>query len=367
MLAIIISVLVSMTICIVGTPHLIKFLQKNELGQFIRQDGPKEHLVKRGTPTMGGIMIIGSTVMGFSVASLFVFITIRRTPQPSGVLILFLFIFAGIMGFLDDFTKVHKKQNLGLKIYQKLIIQTLIGVIFAIASLSFPNSKGITPASTKILLIDNFGFSLDFGGKTLSIILFVIWVNMLVTAWTNAVNLTDGQDGLATGTSLFAFGGYMIVAFWMTTHNCSLANADLARCYTVRDPYDLTIFAAAIVGACFGFLWWNASPAKIFMGDTGSLALGSAFAGLSIYTNTEFLAIIIGGVFFIEIISDVIQIGVFKVKHKRVFKMAPIHHHFELLGWSETTTTIRFWLLQAIFTVIGITLFYSQWLIGFSF
>jgi len=199
---------------------------------------------------------------------------------------------------------------------------------------------------------------------TLGIILFVVWANFLITAWSNAVNLTDGLDGLATGVSLIVFGAYVIVGVWQSNQSCQVLATAGPRCYEARDPRDLAVVAAAITGACFGFLWWNASPAKIFMGDTGSLALGGALAGLSILSRTEILAAIIGGLFVLEVLSDVIQIGFFKLTRRRVFKMAPLHHHFELSGWGEVTIVIRFWIIAGLFVALGVGIFYAEWVAG---
>lgn len=189
----------------------------------------------------------------------------------------------------------------------------------------------------------------------------MIWANFLITAWSNGVNLTDGLDGLATGASLISFGAYVLIGLWQFNQDCTSPTALASTCYQVRDPYDMTIVAAAIAGACCGFLWWNASPAKIFMGDTGSLALGGAFAAISILTRTEVLAVVIGGLFFIIVMSDVIQIGFFKMTGKRVFKMAPLHHHFELSGWHEVNVVIRFWVIALLCAAAGLGLFYGQW------
>ena len=202
-------------------------------------------------------------------------------------------------------------------------------------------------------------FSFEFAGRIVATVLFVIWVNFLMTAWTNAVNLTDGLDGLATGSSMIAFAGYGVIAFWESYHLKGAGHEGFA--YAVSDPLDLTIIALCAAVACFGFLWYNSNPATIFMGDTGSLALGGLFAAMSIATHTEFLAIIVGGLYVIEALSDVIQVGYFKLTHKRVFKMAPIHHHFELLGWTEGKVVVRFWMVELIFVLVGLVVFYGDW------
>ena len=202
-------------------------------------------------------------------------------------------------------------------------------------------------------------FSFEFASKVVAIILFVIWVNFLMTAWTNAVNLSDGLDGLCTGSSMIAFTGYGLIAFWESYHLKGAGHEGFE--YAVSDPLDLTIIALCAAVACFGFLWFNSNPATIFMGDTGSLALGGLFAAMSIATHTEFLAIIIGGLYVIEAMSDVIQVGSFKLTGKRVFRMAPIHHHFEMLGWTESKVVVRFWMVELIFVLIGLVVFYGDW------
>jgi phospho-N-acetylmuramoyl-pentapeptide-transferase len=281
----------------------------------------------------------------------------------SALLVLFLMTGLGIVGFLDDFTKIRKQRSLGLTARAKIIGQGAVGIAFAVLALQFPNEHGRTPASTRISFLRDTNLDLAFAGATVGLILFVIWANFLITAWSNAVNLTDGLDGLATGVSLIVFGSYVLVGIWQLNQSCQRLASAGPSCYETRDPQDLAIVAAAIVGACFGFLWWNASPAKIFMGDTGALALGGALAGLSIVSRTEILAAIIGGLFVIILMSDVIQIGYFKATGRRVFKMAPLHHHFELSGWGEVTIVIRFWLIAALCAGLGIGLFYGEWVV----
>ncbi len=239
-----------------------------------------------------------------------------------------------------------------------------MGITFAILALQFPNANARTPASTRISFLRDTNLDLAFAGTTIGLILFVIWANFLITAWSNAVNLTDGLDGLATGVSLVVFLGYVLVGIWQSNQWCQRFAVAGPRCYEVRDPQDIAIVAAAVVGACFGFLWWNASPAKIFMGDTGALALGGALAALSILSRTQILAAIIGGMFVIIVMSDVIQIGFFKMTRRRVFKMAPLHHHFELSGWGEVTIVIRFWLIAGLFAALGMGIFYAEWVVS---
>ena len=358
MIAVLVSSGVALLVALLGTPLFIKFLVKRNYGQFIRQDGPTAHFTKRGTPTMGGVVIIGATLLGWAASC----VVSGRLPSASSVLVIFLMTGLGLVGFLDDYIKISKQRSLGLSARWKIIGQGIVGISFAVLALQFPNANFRTPASTKISFIRDTNIDLAFAGVALGLILFVLWANLIITAWSNAVNLTDGLDGLATGASLMVFGGYVIVSIWQFNQNCQWAVGP--RCYEVRDPLDLAVVAAAITGALFGFLWWNASPAKIFMGDTGSLALGGALAGLSILSRTELLAIILGGLFVLVVLSDVIQIGFFKMTGKRVFKMAPLHHHFELSGWGEVTIVIRFWIIAGLFVALGLGIFYAEWVVG---
>jgi len=359
MLQILVSAAVALVVSMVGTPLFIRFLVHKNYGQFIRQDGPTAHFTKRGTPTMGGVVIIASTIAGW-LASI---VVSGRLPTASASLLIFLMAGMGLVGFLDDFIKITHQRSLGLSPRGKIIGQGVVGVVFSVLALQFEDKNGLTPASTKISFIRDTNLDLAFAGAAVGIILFVIWANFLITAWSNAVNLTDGLDGLATGVSLVVFGAYLFVSIWQSNQNCAFPISSVAGCYNTRDPLSLAVVAAAIIGALFGFLWWNGSPAQIFMGDTGSLALGGALAGLSILSRTEFLAVILGGLFVLIIMSDVIQIGFFKATGRRVFKMAPLHHHFELSGWPEVTIVIRFWIIAGIFVVSGLGIFYAEWVV----
>lgn len=362
MTAILISAGIGMAVTLLVTPLLISFLHRREYGQFIRQDGPQGHFTKRGTPTMGGLVIVSATVLAYAVANL----VEMRTPRASGVLLLFLIVGLGLIGFLDDYAKISKQRSLGLRAWQKIVGQAFIGITFSVGALHFANSHGLTPASTRISFVRDSGIDLAAAGAGIGLVLFVIWANFLITAWSNATNLTDGLDGLAAGSSTMVFGAYTLIGVWQANHSCSYAHANtvVTLCYETRDPRDLAMIAAALMGSCFGFLWWNASPAKIFMGDTGSLALGGAVAGLSILTRTEFLAVILGGLFLAEVLSDVIQIISFKSTGKRVFRMAPLHHHFELGGWTEVNVVIRFWIVAGVCVVAALGLFYADYLVS---
>ena len=366
MKAVLISAVFALAIGLLGTPMFIKVLVKRGYGQFIRDDGPTSHHTKRGTPTMGGAVIVAACFIGYAAAHL---ITLTR-PTWSGLLVLFLMGGLGLVGFLDDYIKISKQRSLGLRSREKLAGQTLVATLFAILAVHFPNSKGRTPASTAVSFVRETRIDLNVGGPTIlglgvpiiGLILFVIWANLIVAGTSNGVNLTDGLDGLATGASVMTFAAYVLIGIWQFNQNCQ-TNASL-KCYEVRDPHDLAIVAAAAMGACFGFLWWNASPAKIFMGDTGSLALGGALAGLAILTRTELLVVIIGGLFVMITLSVIIQVASFKMTGKRVFRMAPLQHHFELLGWQEVTIVVRFWIIAGLFVALGLGLFYAEWVVG---
>jgi phospho-N-acetylmuramoyl-pentapeptide-transferase len=356
--AVLISAVVSLVIALLGTPMFIRFLVKRGYGQFIRDDGPTSHHTKRGTPTMGGAVIVLSSLAAYALAHLLTF----QPPTVSGLLVLFLMTGMGFIGFLDDYIKISKQRSLGLRSGEKLAGQTLVAVVFAILALQFPNGAFRTPASTAVSFVRDTGVDLAFAGALLGIILFVIWANIIVAGTSNGVNLTDGLDGLATGASVMVFAAYVLIGIWQFNQNCQWNPG--TNCYEVRDPHDLAIVAAAGMGACFGFLWWNASPAKIFMGDTGSLALGGALAGLAILTRTELLIVILGGLFVTITLSVIIQVVSFKTTGRRVFKMAPLQHHFELLGWQEVTIVIRFWIIAGLFVALGLGLFYAEWVVG---
>ncbi|MFC4943486.1 phospho-N-acetylmuramoyl-pentapeptide-transferase [Pseudonocardia sp. GCM10023141] len=341
---------VALAVSILVTPYLIRFFARQGFGQEIREDGPSSHLKKRGTPTMGGVAILLAIWLGYLLSHLIT----GETITLSAMLVLGLTTALGIVGFLDDFIKLRRARNLGLNGISKIIGQVLIATIFASVALNFANAYGLSPASV------NLSFVRDISVLSFGAIGFILWANLIIAAFSNAVNLTDGLDGLAAGTTALVLASYTIIAFWQGRNACVLTNA--AGCYQVRDPIDLALLAAAGMGGCIGFLWWNAAPARIFMGDTGSLALGGMVAGLSIVTRTELLLVVTGGVFVVEALSVALQILVFRTTRRRVFRMAPFHHHFELAGWAETTVIIRFWLLAAMCAALGLGLFYSDWL-----
>ncbi len=345
---------IALLISLLGTRVVINlFTQWGGYGQEIRDDGPTSHHTKRGgTPTMGGVVIILAAVIGYFAAKL---ITLT-SPSASALLLLFLFVGMGLVGFLDDFIKISKQRSLGLRSKAKMAGQTVIALVFGWLALSpmLEDENGRTPASEKV------SFLRELDWFVLPTILAILLIWLFVAGFSNAVNLTDGLDGLAAGASVMVFGAYTLVNIWQNNQFCQ--DDPSATCYNVRDPLDLAIIAAAITGACFGFLWWNASPAKIFMGDTGSLALGSALAGFAILTRTELLLVVLGGLFVLETVSVMMQVGFFKLtKGKRIFRMAPIHHHFEMLGWEQVTVVIRFWIITGLFVATGLGIFYAEW------
>ncbi len=298
---------------------------------------------------MGGTVIVIATLVGYFVADLIT----RQRMSISGLLVLGLMAGLGLVGFIDDFIKVFRQTSLGLRSGAKLAGQAVVGAIFAVEVLKHADGFGLTPADPQLSFLRDFG-------PTLGVLPFVIWIVIMIAGTSNAVNLTDGLDGLATGAAILVLASYVLIANWQLRNDCTVLLSP--NCYLVRDPLDLAVVSAAVLGACFGFLWWNAPPAKIFMGDTGSLALGGVLAGLAVCTETQLLLVILGGLFVIIAASVIIQVGSFKLTGKRVFKMAPLQHHFELLGWADTTIVIRFWLIAGLFVGLGLGLFYIEWL-----
>ncbi|KOG90106.1 phospho-N-acetylmuramoyl-pentapeptide-transferase [Streptomyces varsoviensis] len=342
---------IGLLLTLIGTPLLIKFLARKGYGQFIRDDGPREHHSKRGTPTMGGIAFILATLIAYALTKVFT----GGGPTPSGLLVLFLMAGMGLVGFLDDYIKIVKQRSLGLRAKAKMAGQLIVGIAFAVLALQFQDARGATPASTKLSFVQDFGWSIGP-------VIFAVWALFMILAMSNGVNLTDGLDGLATGASVMVFGAYVFIGVWQYGQSCANPLTAGAACYEVRDPLDLAVVASALMGSCFGFLWWNTSPAKIFMGDTGSLALGGALAGLAICSRTELLLALLGGLFVLITMSVVIQVGSFRLTGKRVFRMAPLQHHFELKGWSEVLVVVRFWIIQGLCVAVGLGLFYAGWL-----
>ncbi len=320
------------------TPILIKALKLRGIGQQIREDGPQRHVVKAGTPTMGGLAILGAFVIGYLVAH-------ARLGAPwtsDGILVLFVVLGFGLVGFLDDWIKVRHHRSLGLTKSGKLGGQIFVALLFALGA------RYLGHLSDTITFVRTGAFSINLGTP-----LWVIFVVLVIIGASNAVNLSDGLDGLAAGSSIFAFSILCIIGYWQFRH---------VQVYGVSSGLDLAIAAVAMAGACAGFLWWNAAPARIFMGDTGSLAIGAGLGALGLEMQLDLLLPIIAGLFVIITLSVVIQVASFRIFHRRVFRMAPLHHHFELIGWPETTVIIRFWILAGLFTALALGLFYADFL-----
>jgi phospho-N-acetylmuramoyl-pentapeptide-transferase len=348
---ILISGAIALFISLFGTPILIRLLARRGYGQIIRDDGPSSHHTKRGTPTMGGIIIIFASVVGFFFSHLLTQVAI----SASAILVIGLILSLGIVGFLDDWLKVSRQQSLGLSARQKIFGQTLCAAVFGGLAIHFADKDGLTPVSLYLSAVRDT--SLKLGA-----VVVVLWIIFMVTATSNGVNLTDGLDGLATGASVMTFLAFILIGVWEFGQGCGVTPG--INCYLVRDPLDLAVLAASLAGACTGFLWWNASPAKIFMGDTGSLALGGALAGLAATLRTQLLLVPLGGLFVIITLSVIIQRLYFKISGgKRVFKMAPLQHHFELSGWGEVTIVLRFWIIAGLSVALGLGLFYAQWVV----
>jgi phospho-N-acetylmuramoyl-pentapeptide-transferase len=327
---------IALLVALIGTPLLIGWLHARGIGQQIREEGPQGHISKAGTPTMGGLMIVGAGVAGYLVAHL------RPGTYYSrgGLLVMMAIVGTGGVGLLDDYLKVSRQQSLGLNKRGKIAGQLVVAIAFAWLALHWAHAKtalSFTRFDSTTIDLHNVGW-----------IVFAVFV---ILAMSNAVNLTDGLDGLAAGSSAFAFAAFVVIGFWQFRH---------PGVYSVPQALDLALVSSAMVGGCAGFLWWNAAPARIFMGDTGSLGIGAGLAALALLTNTHLLLPVIGGLFVLETVSVVIQVVSFRVFHRRIVRMAPVHHHFELLGWPETTVIIRFWILAGLCTALALAVFYAD-------
>ncbi len=338
MIALLLAAGVAMGISLIGTPVLIRWLTDKGIGQPIREDGPSRHVTKAGTPTMGGITIVGGAMAGYLVSHL----RVGAIFTWGGILVILAIAGTGVVGFLDDWIKVRNARNLGLNKRTKLAGLLIVAVGFAGLAIR------LADVSTDLSFTRTGSFNIELGTGV-----WVVWAVLMILGTANAVNLTDGLDGLAAGSGIFSFAAYVVVGFWAFRH---------FEIYEIPQALDLALVAASMMGACAGFLWWNAAPARIFMGDTGSLAIGTALACLALLTNTHLLLPLLGGIYVLETLSVIVQVISFRVFHRRIFRMAPVHHHFELAGWPETTVIIRFWLLAGIATAAAIGLFYADYL-----
>ncbi len=354
MIRLLLAAALALTLSALLTRLTIDLLTRSKIGQPIREDGPQGHQVKAGTPTMGGIGIVLGALGGYLLSDLILALSTDREGgsiiTDTGLLVMGTTCAAGLVGFLDDWLKVSRERNLGLNARLKTLGLVAVSIVFAVLAMSF------TTTSTELGFMGHSLFGIDFGEVG-----WAIWAVVLIYATSNAVNLTDGLDGLAAGSGIFSFAAYALVGFWMFRQ---LTDTDLTNdIYSVAHPLDLAVVAVCMLASCAGFLWFNAAPAEIFMGDTGSLAIGTALATLALTTNTELLLPIIGGIYVVEAASVILQVGVFKATGgRRLFRMAPIHHHFELLGWRETKVIIRFWLIGGALTVGALGLFYADYI-----
>jgi phospho-N-acetylmuramoyl-pentapeptide-transferase len=307
----------SLLICVFLSPKFIEFLREREFGQNIRPEGPEGHHEKAGTPTMGGVILVTAISVPFLVLG---------GQKPQSLAVFGVAVACAALGFADDWTKIVKRRSLGLRARTKLIVTIVISIGLFLAATKWADKSEVL----RLRLVD---YQIDLG------VAYIVFVYLVVAGTTSAVNLTDGLDGLAAGCAAIVLLSFIAITFVTTGQR------------------DLAVLSACLVGACIGFLWFNSFPAQIFMGDTGSLFLGGAIAGLAVMTKTEVLLIVIGGIFVVEALSVVIQVISFQAFRKRVFLMAPIHHHFELQAWSETKIILRFWIVAAVFSAIGFTLY----------
>ena len=343
MIALVIAGGAGLVVALTGTPLLIRFLQVRGIGQQIREDGPRGHITKAGTPTMGGLMIVIGAVLGYLAGHL------RTGPIYTwgGLLTVMAVVGSGLVGLADDWIKISRQRSLGLNKRAKVAGQMVVAVGFALLVHRY--------AAVGTYLSFTRWDSLRIGGSpiVLPVWAWLILAVVLIVGFSNAVNLADGLDGLAAGSSAFVFGAFAIIGFWQFRH---------PEVYRVPQGLDLAMLAVAMVGACTGFLWWNAAPARIFMGDTGSLAIGAGMASLALVMNLQLLLPILGALFVLITLSVMIQVASFQLFHRRVFRMAPLHHHFELVGWPETTVIIRFWILAGLATALGLAIFYADFI-----
>lgn len=329
-----VAIVVAIAVTMVLMPAWIKFLKSSHIGQQVRADGPESHLVKQGTPTMGGVIMLVSVILTALVVA---------HPTPETFALLIATVLTGCLGLIDDAEKVVKERSLGLTPKAKLVGQFVIATVFGLVAV---NVMGIAP-TVEIPFVYTFDLGVlttHFGSVEVPW-LYILFVDILLMGMCNAVNLTDGLDGLAAGTVMIV----MIV---------------MAAIAYRSDMLDSAIFAAALAGACVGFLWFNSFPADIFMGDTGSLALGMALGCLAVFTKSEFIVLVIGGLFVAEALSVMIQVFYYKKTHKRIFLMAPLHHHFEKKGWSETKVVVRFWIVSGVLAALGFAVYFAETLMA---
>jgi phospho-N-acetylmuramoyl-pentapeptide-transferase len=348
-ISILVAGAIGLAVTLLGTPLAIRAFTVWGWGQRIREDGPHTHMEKMGTPTMGGIVILVGLLLAYLAARV-----TSGAPTVAGLALVIAVVGFGLVGFLDDFMKVRNRRSLGLTKLQKFGGTAMISVLFGWLVARSSSETGI---STNLSFIRPTALALG--------VFFLVWVFLVLTASSHAVNLTDGLDGLAAGSSALVFASYVVIAFWEFRHLCVGAEG-IARqgCFDVNGAamLDNAVVASGMMGALAGFLWWNAAPARIFMGDTGSLAIGGLLGALAITTNTQLLLVILGGLFVMETMSVILQVISFRGFGRRIFRMSPIHHHFELAGWPEFTVIVRFWIIAGLCVAVGLGLFYADFI-----
>jgi len=342
-IALLIAGAVGLFVSIFGTPYAIRFLRRREIGQFIQED-IKGHAHKQGTPTMGGVVFVLAAIVGWLLSHVRIwspgtgFSLEMRPFSAGGLLVVFALVGMALVGFADDWAKYKGKRSLGLSKAVKFGMQLAIAALFAWGA-------SVAGVVTEISFVRPLG--IDLGP------FFVIWVLLMLTGTANGVNLADGMDGLAAGSSALVVASYTVIAFWQ------FRNPDF---YSGVDPLELAIISASMFGAILGFLWWNAPPAKVFMGDVGSQGIGGLLAAVALLTNTHLLLAVLGGIYVAEVLSVILQVASFRLTGKRIFRMSPLHFHFDLRGWPETTVVIRFWILTGIGVALGLGFFYGDFL-----
>ena len=343
MIALLIAGAVGLFVSIFGTPYAIRFLRRREIGQFIQED-IKGHAHKQGTPTMGGVVFVLAAIVGWLLSHVRIwspgtgFSLEMRPFSAGGLLVVFALVGMALVGFADDWAKYKGKRSLGLSKAVKYGMQLAIAALFAWGA-------SVAGVVTEISFVRPLG--IDLGP------FFVIWVLLMLTGTANGVNLADGMDGLAAGSSALVVASYTVIAFWQ------FRNPDF---YSGVDPLELAIISAAMFGAILGFLWWNAPPAKVFMGDVGSQGIGGLLAAVALLTNTHLLLAVLGAIYVAEVLSVILQVASFRLTGKRIFRMSPLHFHFDLRGWPETTVVIRFWILTGIGVALGLGFVYGDFL-----
>ena len=339
MIRLLLAVGIATVVSLIGTKLLILWLTRRRIGQPIHEDVPEGHMVKAGTPTMGGVAIVVGALAGYLVSNLY-----DGVFTWTGIAAMVAIIGAGVVGLFDDWLKVARERNLGLNKRAKMIGLLLVALVFVWLMLSRTNVH----TTVSFAIWNDVGWQLGELG-------WAVWAILLISATSNAVNLTDGLDGLAAGAAALVFAGYVVIGYSIFRYS---------GFFGINVGLDLAVVAAAMMGACAGFLWWNAAPAQIFMGDTGSLAIGTGLAALALSSSTALLLPILGLVFVLETVSVILQVASFRLFGRRIFRMAPIHHHFELMGWPETTVIIRLWMVTGACTAFGLGLFYREFIRG---